>query len=63
MSEAANAEHYRKLEYMYLMAPINAFYSPGIWISEGQAEITIPVKADFFHAANAVHVPVIGVLG
>jgi len=58
MTEAArqpNVEHYRKLEHMYLKAPINAFYSPSIWISHGEAEITIPVKADFFHAAAAVH--------
>jgi uncharacterized protein (TIGR00369 family) len=55
VSEAVNAKHYRKLEHMYLMAPINTFYSPGIWISHGQAKITIPVKAGFFHAADAVH--------
>ena len=53
--KTANAEHYRKLEHMYLRAPINEFYSPGIWISHGEAEITIPVKPDFFHAADAVH--------
>ena len=54
-AEATQAEHYRKLEHMYLKAPINAFYSPQISISHGEAEITIPVKADFFHAADAVH--------
>jgi uncharacterized protein (TIGR00369 family) len=54
-TKAANAEHYRKLEHMYLAAPINAFYSPAIWVSHGEAEITIPVKRDFFHAADAVH--------
>jgi len=54
LSEAAE-EHCRKLEHMYLMAPINAFYSPVIRISHGEAEITIPVKANFFHAAGAVH--------
>jgi uncharacterized protein (TIGR00369 family) len=52
---AANTEHYSKLERMYLSAPINAFYSPEIWISQGEAEITIPVKPEFFHAAAAVH--------
>lgn len=40
---------------MYLRAPINAFYSPQISISQGAAEIIIPVKPDFFHAADAVH--------
>lgn len=53
--KTANTEHYSKLERMYLSAPINAFYSPEIWISEGEAEITIPVKPEFFHAAAAVH--------
>ena len=50
-----NVEHHRKLEQMYLKAPINAFYSPSIRISHGEAEITIAVKPDFFHAAAAVH--------
>jgi len=54
-AKAAKTEHYRKLEQMYLAAPINAFYSPTIWISHGEAEITIPVKPEFYHAANAVH--------
>ena len=57
MTESATkvAEHCRKLEHMYLAAPINAFYSPAIWISQGEAEITIGVKPEFFHAADAVH--------
>ena len=54
-TKTAKTDHYRKLEQMYLAAPINAFYSPTIWISHGEAEITIPVKAEFFHAADAVH--------
>lgn len=53
--KALNAEHYAKLERMYLTAPINAFYSPRISISHGEAVITIPVKTEFFHAADAVH--------
>ncbi|HET7453455.1 MAG TPA: PaaI family thioesterase [Thermoanaerobaculia bacterium] len=48
-------EHYRRLERMYAAAPINRFYEPVLRISEGKAELTIPVKPDFFHAANAVH--------
>jgi uncharacterized protein (TIGR00369 family) len=51
----AKTEHYRKLEQMYLAAPINAFYSPSIWISHGEAEISIAVRPEFFHAADAVH--------
>ena len=54
-TKPASPEHHRKLERMYLQAPINAFYSPQILISHGEAEITIPVKPDFFHAADAVH--------
>ena len=48
-------EHFRKLERMYLSAPVNEYYAPEIHISEGQAQVSIPVRRDFFHAANAVH--------
>ncbi len=48
-------EHYRKLESMYLHAPINEYYAPTMHISEGCAEVTIPVRPDLFHAAGAVH--------
>lgn len=48
-------EHFTKLENMYLAAPINKFYDPTIKITEGKSEITIWIKKDFFHAANAVH--------
>jgi len=51
----SNEQHFRKLERMYLSAPVNRFYAPEIHISEGQAQVTIPVRTDFFHAANAVH--------
>jgi len=48
-------EHFRKLERMYLSAPVNEYYAPEIHISKGEAQVTIPVRPDFFHAANAVH--------
>ena len=51
----SNAKHYRKLERMYLDAPVNEYYAPEIHIAEGQAQVIIPVRQDFFHAANAVH--------
>ena len=51
----SNEEHYHKLERMYLSAPVNEYYAPEIRISEGQAQVTIPVRRDFFHAAEAVH--------
>jgi len=50
-----NSAHYRKLEQMYLSAPINAFYEPEITVSEGEAKVTMKVQEKFFHAAHALH--------
>ena len=50
-----NAEHYRKLERMYLSAPVNDFFRPTIEIEQGRAVITNPVRKELFHAAGAVH--------
>lgn len=47
--------HYRKLERLYLGAPVNTRYRPRIHIEEGRAEIVIPVREEHFHAAHAVH--------
>jgi uncharacterized protein (TIGR00369 family) len=51
----ASESHYRKLERMYLGAPVNEYFRPAIHIAEGEAEVRIPVRKDFFHAAHAVH--------
>ncbi len=40
---------------MYASAPINEYYGPTIHVSEGQAEVTMQLRPDFFHAARAVH--------
>jgi uncharacterized protein (TIGR00369 family) len=40
---------------MYHGAPINRFFEPVLRISDGRAEIRMPMKPDFFHAARAVH--------
>lgn len=48
-------EHYRKLERMYLGAPINAFFRPSVAIDKGRAEIAMEVRPEFFHSARAVH--------
>ena len=48
-------EHYRRLERMYLAAPINEFFKPEIRIGRGTAEIKINVDKRFFHAARAAH--------
>jgi uncharacterized protein (TIGR00369 family) len=50
-----NASHARKLENMYVEAPINRLYLPAIEVSEGVAEIAIAVEPKFFHAAHALH--------
>jgi uncharacterized protein (TIGR00369 family) len=47
--------HFRKLERMYHGAPVNRLYEPTIRIASGSAELDLPVKADFFHAAHALH--------
>ena len=49
-------DHFRKLENMYhRRAPCNDYYQPRLTIGEGTAEVVIPVKDAFFHAAGAVH--------
>lgn len=40
-------EHFSKLERMYLSAPCNDLYEPGIRVSEGAAEILVQVKKEF----------------
>ena len=49
------SEHHRKLERMYLGAACNAYYAPTIAISDGRAEVSLPVVPQLFHAAGAVH--------
>ena len=48
-------EHYRKLERMYAGAPINQYFRPALHVSEGEAEVRIEIRPDFFHAAHAAH--------
>jgi len=40
---------------MYASAPVNEYYAPTMRVSEGRADVIIPVRPDFFHAAGAVH--------
>ncbi|MDH3283809.1 MAG: PaaI family thioesterase [Acidobacteriota bacterium] len=51
----AAEEHYRRLERMYEAAPINRWLEPRLRISEGTAQVVMPVRDDMFHAAGAVH--------
>jgi uncharacterized protein (TIGR00369 family) len=52
-----NDQHFRRLENMHHAAACNRAYYPDlrIAISEGKAEITLPVHERYFHAAKAVH--------
>lgn len=49
--------HFRKLERMYLSAPVNIRLYNGITIaiSDQKAELTLKINENFFHAANAIH--------
>lgn len=47
--------HYRKLERMYHAAPVNQLYQPTLQVSKGRAVMTMEVKEQLFHAANALH--------
>ncbi|MGD0115525.1 MAG: PaaI family thioesterase [Dehalococcoidia bacterium] len=51
----SDEEHFRRLERMFASAPINEYFRPTMRVSEGRAVITVEVRRDFFHAANAVH--------
>jgi uncharacterized protein (TIGR00369 family) len=48
-------DHFRKLENLYRIAPINAFYEPTLTISEGAAELSIEIQPKMHHAVGAVH--------
>jgi uncharacterized protein (TIGR00369 family) len=50
-----DAEHHRKLERLYAAAPITQWYGTRILITDGQAEVQLPTRAEFHHAAEAVH--------
>lgn len=50
-----SVDHYRKLERMYVNAPVSRWYGISAAIDEGRAEVRLPVKAEFLHAAHAVH--------
>ena len=49
--------HFRKLERMYLSAPVNNQIYTGITItiSDQKAELTLKIGEKYFHAANAIH--------
>ena len=55
MNLEIDAEHYRKLSEMYARAPVSQWYGVRITVTDGQAEVRVPVRPEFHHAAAAVH--------
>ena len=49
------ATHWLRLERLYRGAPVNEYFEPTIAIRDGEADISLVVRPDFFHAANAIH--------
>ena len=50
-----DAEHHRKLELLYINAPVSQWYGATIAIADGQAEVRLAIRPEFYHAAHAVH--------
>lgn len=48
-------EHHRRLERIYLAAPVNRLYEPTIRVGDGTAEIGIAVDPAHFHGGGALH--------
>jgi len=51
----ANYTHFKKLENMMHSAPFIHLTGARAVIKQGEAEITLPVKQEFFHSAGAMH--------
>jgi uncharacterized protein (TIGR00369 family) len=49
------SDHHRKLERMYLGAPINRIYRPRIAIRRGECEVWCEARPELHHAAGGVH--------
>jgi len=50
-----DSEHHRKLERLYAAAPVSQWYGATIAIADGQAEVRLATRPEFYHAAHAVH--------
>ena len=50
-----NSEHYRKLENMMYSGPFIKLTGIKALVKKGEAQMTLPVKQDFYHAAGAMH--------
>lgn len=47
--------HFKKLENMMHSAPFVKLVGARVKVREGEAEVTVPVRQEFFHAAGALH--------
>jgi uncharacterized protein (TIGR00369 family) len=51
-----SSNHFETLITMYNGAPINRWFQPRLSIpEEGRAEIELPIRPEFHHAAQAIH--------
>ena len=48
-------EHYRKLENMMHSAPFVSLTGARVKVTKGEAQITLPIRKEFHHAAGAMH--------
>lgn len=55
LSTAPGPEHWRRLERLYHGAPVNEYFRPTIVIRDGEADLSLMVRPEFFHAADAAH--------
>lgn len=51
----ANEDHFRKLENLMNGAPIVKLVNATAHISQGRAEVVLPIRKELFHAADALH--------
>jgi uncharacterized protein (TIGR00369 family) len=50
-----DTEHHRKLERLYAGAPVSQWYGAAITVRDGEAEVRLATRPEFYHAAHAVH--------
>lgn len=55
MTENSITDHFRRLERMYHGHPLNQFFEAELKVSNKIAELNMPIKKSFHHAAHAVH--------
>jgi uncharacterized protein (TIGR00369 family) len=48
-------EHFRRLERMYASAPVTRWFGTRLHVEDGDTEVRLTVRPEFFHAAHAVH--------